>query len=238
MEALSTRAESVSKSGCHSVLAHLNTLFNQMSQTKPSAIIRKSVATDFFQRYGGLYSTKSCFSCLCRAPEHMMSCRHTICDTCVVIYGMPSRSAEYHYDLKHCPLCNDDVQMTVRQLPPTKGPLILSLDGGGIRGIIQLGLLRSLEHRIGGGITIPQIFDLCAGTSVGNSVAYTPVLSPHPLSNIILIQEASISWILFSTNLLRGKVFTNFRSLLEGYLALRAPVKSSAHSPFQNGLLG
>ncbi|KAJ5369970.1 uncharacterized protein N7496_006062 [Penicillium cataractarum] len=167
LEAWSKQAMSMSRSACRSVLAHLNTLFNEMSPTKPSAIVRKRVATGFFQRYGGLYSTNSCFICLCRAPEHMMACRHTICDICVVIFGMPSRSAEYHYDLKHCPLCNNDVKITIQLLPPTKGPLILSLDGGGIRGIIQLGLLRSLERRLGGGITIPHIFDLCAGTSVG-----------------------------------------------------------------------
>ncbi|KAJ5861938.1 uncharacterized protein N7529_009248 [Penicillium soppii] len=55
--------------------------------------------------------------------------------------------------------------MTIRQLPPTKRPVILSLDGGGVRGLIQLGLLCVLEKRIG--IPIALLPDLCAGTSVG-----------------------------------------------------------------------
>jgi hypothetical protein len=42
----------------------------------------------------------------------------------------------------------------------------LSLDGGGIRGIQQLGLLRSLEKRLGGD-RLTGVFDLCVGTSVG-----------------------------------------------------------------------
>jgi patatin-like phospholipase/acyl hydrolase len=55
--------------------------------------------------------------------------------------------------------------MTIRQLPPTKRPIILSLDGGGVRGLIQLGLLCALEKRIG--LPIALLPDLCAGTSVG-----------------------------------------------------------------------
>ncbi|KAI2791711.1 hypothetical protein POX_c04583 [Penicillium oxalicum] len=40
------------------------------------------------------------------------------------------------------------------------------LDGGGVRGIIQLGLLRALEERLGG-ISVVEIPDQCTGTSVG-----------------------------------------------------------------------
>ncbi|CAG8059875.1 unnamed protein product, partial [Penicillium nalgiovense] len=66
--------------------------------------------------------------------------------------------------------------LTVRQLPPTKGPIVLSLDGGGVRGIVQLGLLRALERRIGG-ISIAQVVDLFAGTSVGALLAVDMVLN-------------------------------------------------------------
>ena len=57
--------------------------------------------------------------------------------------------------------------MVIRQLPPTKRPVILSLDGGGVRGLVQLGLLRALERRLG--ILIGSLPDYCIGTSVGKS---------------------------------------------------------------------
>lgn len=96
-----------------------------------------------------------------------MPCRHTICDTCVTIFGSATRGAEYHVDLSQCPMCQIPFQLTVRQLPPTKRPVVIALDGGGIRGYITLGLLRALERRLAGVIRLPQIPDLFAGTSVG-----------------------------------------------------------------------
>jgi predicted acylesterase/phospholipase RssA len=68
-------------------------------------------------------------------------------------------------DISSCPMCEKSFQLTIRQLPPTKCPVILTLDGGGVRGIIQLGLLRALEMRLGE--ELRQVFDLCVGTSVG-----------------------------------------------------------------------
>ncbi|KAJ5974892.1 hypothetical protein N7481_008599 [Penicillium waksmanii] len=71
----------------------------------------------------------------------------------------------YQVEIVQCPICERKCNMTIRQLPPTKRPVILSLDGGGVRGLIQLGLLCALEKRIG--IPISLLPDLCAGTSVG-----------------------------------------------------------------------
>lgn len=97
----------------------------------------------------------------------MLPCRHAICDTCVAIFGTASRGVEYHVDLSQCPICRRSFQLTVRQLPPTKGPVVITLDGGGVRGIITLGLLRALERRLGGVVKIHQIADFVSGTSVG-----------------------------------------------------------------------
>jgi patatin-like phospholipase/acyl hydrolase len=46
---------------------------------------------------------------------------------------------------------------------------ILSIDGGGIRGIIPAVLLAELEHRTGKHIA--ELFDLIAGTSTGGVLA-------------------------------------------------------------------
>lgn len=147
---------------------HFFDIFSGQIQTaSTSCMVRRTSMNEFFGRYGGLYSTLTCFSCLCRPPEHTLPCGHTLCDTCAVIFGGPSRQGEYYFDIDRCPLCGSDSHQIIRQLPPTKGPVIISLDGGGIRGIIQLGLLLSLQQRLGGEISLGDVADLCGGTSVG-----------------------------------------------------------------------
>ncbi|KAJ5975092.1 hypothetical protein N7481_008799 [Penicillium waksmanii] len=89
-----------------------------------------------------------------------------MCDNCVVVFGCRSPTVGHYLDVTRCPFCDSEVHLAVRQLPPTKGPNILSLDGGGVHGIRQLSLLRSLEERLGGDLRT-AIFDLCVGISVG-----------------------------------------------------------------------
>ena len=51
--------------------------------------------------------------------------------------------------------------------PPTAGVGLLSLDGGGVRGIVQTEILRMLEEKIGLPIPIQEHFQLAAGVSAG-----------------------------------------------------------------------
>jgi hypothetical protein len=155
-----------SETACVNILDQFIMSFAQLGPKKTSSAIRRESIARFYHRWGGLHSTTTCFSCMCRPPEHMLPCRHAICDTCVVLFGTASSRAEYHTDLSKCPICEASLQLTVRRLPPTKGPILVSLDGGGVRGILQLGLLRELERRLGG-ISIAQFSDSCTGTSVG-----------------------------------------------------------------------
>ncbi|CDM38538.1 Acyl transferase/acyl hydrolase/lysophospholipase [Penicillium roqueforti FM164] len=124
---------------------------------------------------GGLRSTTTYFICLCRPPEHILPCTHAIYDTCIVIFGKPSPLREYHFVIAQYPICDETSDVTVRQLPPTKNPVILSLDGGGVRGLIQLGLLQALERRIG--IPIGSLLDLYIRTSVGALSAIDIILN-------------------------------------------------------------
>ncbi|KAJ5046995.1 hypothetical protein NUH16_010038 [Penicillium rubens] len=139
--------------------------FTEMSSKRPAATIRRDTLAHYHRRWGGLHSLTTCFVCLCRPPEHMMPCKHTICDNCVTLFGSASSCAEYHTNLSECPICGEAFKITIRHLPPTKRPVVFSMDGGGTRGIIQLGLLRALEKRLR--TPIAQIPDLCTGTSVG-----------------------------------------------------------------------
>jgi hypothetical protein len=58
-------------------------------------------------------------------------------------------------------------------LPVGACPRILSLDGGGVRGIVQLELLRGIEHALGDHIPASAFFDLIVGTGTGGLIAMT-----------------------------------------------------------------
>ena len=58
-------------------------------------------------------------------------------------------------------------------LPVGANPRILCLDGGGIRGIVQLEILRGIEHALGDHIPAPAFFDLIVGSGTGGLIAMT-----------------------------------------------------------------
>lgn len=81
------------------------------------------------------------------------------------------------YSLESCLLCGQSNSRAPFSIsPPTAGARILSLDGGGIRGIILLVMLQKLEGRLCGfGLPIRSFFDFVCGTSAGISSA--PILA-------------------------------------------------------------
>ena len=66
---------------------------------------------------------------------------------------------------------NDEVDAAVGKRPLAgKGPRILSLDGGGMKGLATVRLLREIESRMGGR-PLAEMFDLIVGTSTGAMIA-------------------------------------------------------------------
>jgi hypothetical protein len=59
----------------------------------------------------------------------------------------------------------------IRIKPNGAGINILSLDGGGIRGIVQLEILRALEQALGDRIPVQRLFDLMVGSGTGGLIA-------------------------------------------------------------------
>ena len=179
--------------GVEITLNQFKRLFAKLSPRNSSADVRKEISIEFCRAHSGLRSSTTCFSCMCRQPEHMLICGHAICDVCVVIYGKVSLKTEYHTDLTSCPLCGQPFDMTIRRLPPTKGPMVLSLDGGGVRGLMQIGLLCALEKRLGGHASLPQIFDYWVGTSVGKHVMNGSHFYLEGFSNHTKLKDRSVS---------------------------------------------
>jgi len=115
----------------------------------------------------------SCLGCLFAAPEYRFPCDHHLCEECVKFFDDTDADKIYpgKVTLEKCPLCADVNKeywpVEIRVKPPHGGLRVLSLDGGGVRGIVELVVLHRLESSVGLEIPIGEYFDLIVGTSAG-----------------------------------------------------------------------
>ncbi|KAH6989842.1 hypothetical protein EDB80DRAFT_162470 [Ilyonectria destructans] len=123
-------------------------------------------------------SNVPCFGCLVRKPEYRLPCGHYICGTCIERFQDQDNVLGSFHIARHskCLLChstepNGSWPVSVALQPPLAGVRVLSLDGGGTRGMIELAILRRLEQKIGLGIPIAKFFDLIIGTNAGGFIA-------------------------------------------------------------------
>ncbi|KAF8457056.1 hypothetical protein BDZ91DRAFT_509801 [Kalaharituber pfeilii] len=137
-----------------------------------------------FTAPSGPFMHLTCFGCLFSIPQQLLTCGHLLCNDCVDDYG-EKESIESHKltgnprfnILLCCPFCihQDATQAKctwiITREPIQAAPRVLSLDGGGIRAILQLKTLSLLQTRIDLGLPIHQFFDLIIGTSAGGIVA-------------------------------------------------------------------
>lgn len=126
-------------------------------------------------------SLTTCFSCLMEVSEYPLQCGHVLCTTCIKAHGHPNDRNSFIMDM--CPLHPSQkfIKPWILHFKPDyAGVRILTLDGcvgfddshllqltvpsGGMRGIIELEVLRAIEQAIGGKIPIQAFFDLIVGT--------------------------------------------------------------------------
>lgn len=100
-----------------------------------------------------------------------MPCGHVYCEECVKEIGRASDNYESTIVVSDCALCQETFRggylQLVRLRPRCAGVKVLALDGGGVRGIVELAILDRLGERIGLGIQINEMFNLIMGTSTG-----------------------------------------------------------------------
>ena len=118
-------------------------------------------------------SNKTCFTCLQSVPDHALPCGHVYCEHCITEFGHTDESQRYCIEMARCVLCLAEWPTKPPQLiqikPKCAGVRVLTLDGGGIRGIVELAILAEIERRVGLGVPIRALFDLIVGTSTGMS---------------------------------------------------------------------
>jgi hypothetical protein len=144
--------------------------WESMRMTNVSAFIlhRAQLRTPSIRVHGRkIFSNQFCSVCLLHKPEHVLKCRHAICDSCARAFGDPRLNEEYAYGFMDCICCGTSSNLLIRLKPPTAGVRILSIDGGGVRGVVPLGFLRLLQTSLGASWRVQDLFDLALGTSAG-----------------------------------------------------------------------
>ena len=98
-----------------------------------------------------------------------MACGHAFCFKCIreltLDQPLPHRLSDIH-----CPIHNESQKFSPRLLPIQSAYRILSLDGGGVKGLAQLVILRHIEKRCFD-VPVIHLFDLVVGTSIGGQIA-------------------------------------------------------------------
>ena len=145
---------------------------------KASEIHRDYVLRNFYHHIGGpqnFISHTACFCCLVSPPEHALPCGHILCTACIKAFGTPY--GRTIIEMKWCPLHYNEIEgpfehrWPISIKPPSLGVRVLCLDGGGIRGIVQLTILEHIEQALGLGLPIQSFFDLIVGTGTGGLIA-------------------------------------------------------------------
>lgn len=179
-------------------MSHLQNNFCHMLERTDLETLDQHVAWDihlgcingFYGRLPGvgtiLKSHATCLCCLMAVPQFVLRCGHVLCEKCIRSCG---EEGELEVKLKCCPLHRASTQwdrpLTIYFKAPEAGVCVLSLDGGGIRGIVQLELLRSIEQVLGNHVPVQKLFDLIVGTGTGGLIAMSLAAGTGSVQNCI-----------------------------------------------------
>lgn len=133
-----------------------------------AAGLHRRLLSRFYTEWARLRSDDTCFVCLRRRPQYGLPCGHCICDNCPRVFGERSVYDPWLFTIRTCPLCGQSTSgVDVKYTPENAGVRVLTLDGGGVRGIATLQYLKSLQEKIGLPYPVQENFDLAYGTSSG-----------------------------------------------------------------------
>lgn len=125
-----------------------------------------------------------CLLCLSNPRCSLLTCRHSFCLSCV-------ESVQEFQEIEKCdiccPLCESSFQLIKDNyvIPGKAGVRILSLDGGGVRGIIEVRILQHILRRFPEGTKVSQLFDFIIGSSTGGMVAVSIGLHRRTLEELV-----------------------------------------------------
>ncbi|KAK6522294.1 hypothetical protein TWF281_002858 [Arthrobotrys megalospora] len=163
--------------------------YDEAERIAISNIHRDDYMIPFYTSVGGpehFISHSACFVCLVHSAEHHLQCGHVICTPCLQTYGNPGPG---RIAISCCPMHLGDQVFCRPQFvaikPPSAGVRLLSLDGGGVRGLTQLIMLEYLENALGSGLRLTSFFDLIVGTGTGAHIALGLAVNDWPIAECI-----------------------------------------------------
>ena len=136
---------------------------------KAPADIHRENLERFQDHWLRIRSDSTCFPCLRRRPQYNQHCGHCVCQTCVINFGDQSPDDPWVFKVRRCFLCKAvfPTEMVVKVHPPTAGAGVLCIDGGGIRGVIPLELMKRIRDRLDLPIPFQKFVKLAFGVSSG-----------------------------------------------------------------------
>ncbi|KAK8047929.1 hypothetical protein PG996_015993, partial [Apiospora saccharicola] len=160
-----------------SSLLRLGEEFADRTELQTASLLHRERLNELYSNILGnaadFISYSACLCCLRELPECVLPCGHILCLPCIQIYGQ--RTSRTTIEISRCPLHVRDViakpPWVIATKPPQAGARILCLDGGGIRGVVQLQILREVERILGPDLPIQVFFDLIVGTNFGGLIA-------------------------------------------------------------------
>ena len=84
-----------------------------------------------------------------------------------MIFGHRVQGKDGYREVDNCILCVTRGKLLTRLKPATAGARILSVDGGGVRGVVPLEFLGLLQEQIGSDLQVQDLFEQAFGTSSG-----------------------------------------------------------------------
>ncbi|KAL9036166.1 MAG: hypothetical protein Q9214_006257 [Letrouitia sp. 1 TL-2023] len=165
------------------------------------------------RHWNKLKSNQTCLFCLRRHPEYILTCEHAICETCVKTFGTIHARGETVLEISACFLCAGPGRLKVAPKPVTAGIRILSIDGGGVRGVVPLEFLTLLQDILGPELSVCSLFDQAFGTSSGLFMKHWDVVHCAKVFD-------SFTRKLFGIHLTKGRKFwTRFRDYFRCWLS-------------------
>lgn len=140
---------------------------NEASVIKHHSETLRSIGRD--PDSNGITSLECCLFCLSGLPRQILECGHRMCDDCVRRFAHCRAGEESGFMVKACMICGTASLLRVQLKPVTAGVRILSLDGGGMRGVLTLQLLQNIQSALGSTVRVQDFFDVAFGVSAGES---------------------------------------------------------------------